>query len=109
MSLWAIVPVAATLILFFVIAIPSALRARRLPVVSGPEQLVGTTGEATTDLTPEGTAQIGSELWSVESVEGEIQRGEPVRVVQAEGIRLKVAPLAPRTASSAEADERRGA
>jgi membrane-bound serine protease (ClpP class) len=57
------------------------------------------------DLEPAGTVQVASEEWSAESVGGAARRGERVRVVAMEGLKLKVEPVeetAPQTPAPAE-------
>jgi len=64
--------------------------AQRKRVASGIESMVGATGIAASDLDPWGTVQVRSELWSAVAEEGSIGKGEQVRVVGVEGVRLKV-------------------
>ncbi|MBI5082115.1 MAG: NfeD family protein, partial [Chloroflexi bacterium] len=54
-----------------------------------PDSVVGTMGEAKTDILNEGTVQVGNELWSAESDET-IAAGTKVTVVQRNGLKLKV-------------------
>lgn len=76
---------------FFVFALSAGIRAQRARVVSGIHALVGATGVATSDLDPQGTVQVKSELWSAVADEDEtIRKGEQVTVVAAEGVKLKV-------------------
>ena len=92
-SPWIILPVAATMALLFMLVAPAALRARRLPVTTGPARLVGAEGVTTSPLDPEGTAHVASESWSVESVSGPMEKGERIKVVAVDGLRLKVEPV----------------
>ena len=92
-SLWMILPVAGIMAAFFALVAPAALRARHLPVVSGLDSFVGREGVVTQDLAPKGVVHVGSELWSAESISGTVSEGQRVRVVAAEGLRLKVEPL----------------
>ncbi|MBA2311810.1 MAG: nodulation protein NfeD [Actinobacteria bacterium] len=92
-SIWVLVPVAATMGAFFFVVAPAALRARRLPVTTGVERLIGTEGVVVADLNPSGTARVGAELWTAESISGTVKQGELVRVVAAEGLRLRVVPV----------------
>jgi membrane-bound serine protease (ClpP class) len=92
-SYWLIFPVAGMMALFFMAVAPAALAARRLPVITGVDRLVGAEGIVVRDLDPTGTAQIASELWTAESTGGPVAKGERVRVVAAEGLRLKVVPV----------------
>jgi membrane-bound serine protease (ClpP class) len=76
---------------FFVFALSAGIRAQRARVISGIHALVGATGIATSDLDPQGTVQVKSELWSAVADEDEtIRKGEQVTVVAAEGVKLKV-------------------
>jgi membrane-bound serine protease (ClpP class) len=52
-----------------------------------PDALVGKIGEARTEISTEGSVQVGGELWSARS-EKPIAAGSPVRVVQRDGFVL---------------------
>ena len=92
-SPWAIVPIALATIGFFIVVIPAALKAQRGPSHLALDNIVGSEGIAETSLGPDGIARVGAETWSAESVAGPIAKGERLRVVSAEGVRLKVEPL----------------
>jgi membrane-bound serine protease (ClpP class) len=77
---------------FFWVATHKILEARKKPPVQNLESIVGTSGEARTDILDEGTVQIGSELWSARSPE-RIQRGAKVRVTGRDGFVLEVIPI----------------
>ena len=93
-SPWAIAPVAIATALFFAFVIPAALRVRKMPSQVSIDRIIGMEGVATTALKPQGVAQVASERWTVESVAGNVREGGRVRVVGAEGLRLKVEPVA---------------
>ncbi|MFX1765955.1 nodulation protein NfeD [Paraburkholderia sp. A1RI-2L] len=83
----------------FVAAVSSvALRARRRPVVSGAEAMVGSIGEIIDDgLTPDhaaasGWARVHGERWRV-TCEVPLATGSQVRVTGRHGLLLSVAPL----------------
>jgi membrane-bound serine protease (ClpP class) len=79
--------------LFFMIVLVYALRALKVPVSAGIESMVGKTGTARTILEGGGgQVQLGSELWSAESVDSTepIGKGDRVEVVEVKGLRLKV-------------------
>ena len=69
-----------------------ALRAQRTPVRMGQASMVGRTGVVRTPLSPAGTVQVASELWTAESLEPEepLPTGTRVRVERVEGVRLYV-------------------
>lgn len=85
-----IILMTAAITSFFLFALSAGLMAQRKRVASGIESMVGATGIAASDLDPWGTIQVRSELWSAAAEEGSIRKGEQVRVVGAEGVRLKV-------------------
>jgi membrane-bound serine protease (ClpP class) len=68
-----------------------ALRARKRPVVSGSERIVGATGEIVEDTGRETYARIEGEVWEVRS-SGPLNRGETVRVTGMDGLVLVVEP-----------------
>ncbi|MEA2485125.1 MAG: hypothetical protein QOD46_236, partial [Actinomycetota bacterium] len=92
-SPWTIIPVAAVMALYLIFVVPSIVRARHLPARAGSERFIGLQGVATTAIDPRGTARVASELWTADSVAGPIASGVRVRVVGAEGLRLKVEPV----------------
>ena len=69
-----------------------ALRAQRTPIRMGQASMVGRTGVVRTTLSPAGTVQVASELWTAESLEPEepLPTGTRVRVERVEGVRLYV-------------------
>lgn len=67
------------------------LRARRLPVVSGREQLVGAAGEALEDLQGEGWARVHGERWRVRCAVP-VRRGGRLRVTAIDGLVLDAVP-----------------
>jgi membrane-bound serine protease (ClpP class) len=76
---------------FFVFALSAGIRAQRTKVISGMQTLVGATGVATSNLDPQGTVQVMSELWSAVADGAEtIQKGERITVVAIEGVKLRV-------------------
>ena len=65
-------------------------RARRVPVTTGREGMIGRRGVARTPLTPTGTVFLDGELWEARSLEGEIEQGATVEVRGVEGLVLLV-------------------
>ena len=74
-------------IVFFTVLF--ALKARKRPVVSGQEQMVGTIGEVLEDLVSEGWARVEGERWRIAS-DRPLQRGQKVRVTGVTGLTLRV-------------------
>ena len=75
-----------------------ALKARKRPVVSGQEQMLGSVGEVLEDLEQEGWARVESERWRIVSTRP-LRRGQKIRVVGITGLTLRV---------EAEADDNSG-
>ncbi len=67
------------------------LNARRRPVVSGREELIGAAGEVIGDFDREGWARVHSETWRVRS-STPLRTGERVRVAAIDGLTLEVVP-----------------
>jgi membrane-bound serine protease (ClpP class) len=67
-----------------------ALRARRRPVVSGREQMIGASGRVLT-VGSESWAEVHGERWKIDSSE-HLAPGQTVRVLAIDGLRLQVRP-----------------
>lgn len=84
---------AAGLIIIGIISF--AIRARRRPVVTGSEQLVGSQGYAQIDFVGrQGTVRVNSESWNAESPTT-LHAGDPVKIVGRHGLKLIVEPSPP--------------
>ena len=75
---------------FFVFFVQRIWTARRRPMASGSETLVGAAGEAREDLAPEGLVAVGGVLWKATASGAVIHAGTPVKVVGRNGLRLEV-------------------
>jgi membrane-bound serine protease (ClpP class) len=75
---------------FFVFFVGKILRARRAPVLTGSEALVGATGQAREELSPEGLVFVRGALWKAVASTGPIPAGSPVQVVGRKGLQLEV-------------------
>jgi membrane-bound serine protease (ClpP class) len=87
-----IAPVALFAALFFGLVVQQAVRLRRRRVETRTDQIVGKEGVVVRDLDPSGIVLVASEEWTAESASGPVRRGERIRVLALEGIRLKVEP-----------------
>ncbi len=90
-----IVPVAATTALFVFFVATLALRARRRPVTTGAEEMLGAEGEALEDIEAEGWARVHGELWRVRSG-APLAKGMRVKVKARDGLILDVEPYNPK-------------
>lgn len=78
---------------FLFVVLHVALRARRRPVVSGREEMLGATGEVMDDTGGGVYARIHGEMWQVRA-DVPLRRGQRVRVVRMDGLVLAVEPAA---------------
>ena len=88
-----IVPAAMVSAVFLAAVGGMALKARQRPVVSGREQLVGSTGEVLEASGSEGWARVQGERWRVTST-AQLTAGQRVRVTRMDGLLLTVGPEA---------------
>lgn len=87
---WSVIAaVSAVTFAFLIGVIQMAVRARRRPVVSGAEQLVGSRGEALGDFDASGWARVRGELWKVRA-RGHVSRGQILTVTGVVGLELEV-------------------
>ena len=89
LSIWVVLPIVLTITTLFLGTMYYALRIRHKKPVSGAEGLIDEIGIANTDIANEGKIFIDGEYWDVWS-DGPIKAGERVKVMQVEGMRLKV-------------------
>lgn len=90
LSPWLVVGSALGVTAFFLLLIRASLRARRLPVTTGVETLLGKEGVVTSDLAPRGAVRVAGEEWSALAEVGPINSGETVEVIGIEGLTLLV-------------------
>jgi membrane-bound serine protease (ClpP class) len=92
LSPWAIAAGVALSLLFFVSVMTAALRVRLRRPITGEEGIVGTVGEARTDIAPEGTVFTKGKLWRARTMEMGIAAGSMVEIKATEGLVLLVEP-----------------
>ncbi|HUX90551.1 MAG TPA: nodulation protein NfeD [Gallionellaceae bacterium] len=91
-----IVPVALISALFIFLVAGLALKARRRPVVSGPEELIGSIGEVLEDFDGKnGWARVHGENWRIRCRQP-LVHGQKIRVVRMDGLIFEVEPEAGR-------------
>jgi membrane-bound serine protease (ClpP class) len=94
---WSLIAlVAGVSAVFFLVVIGMALQARRRPVVTGSEELIGARGEITEHADGQWWARVHSEIWKVSS-EAHLHRGQRVRVKRIDGLVLEVEADSDRT------------
>ncbi|OGT97649.1 MAG: serine protease [Geobacteraceae bacterium GWB2_52_12] len=75
---------------FFTWVVTGGIKAHRRKPTTGSEGLTGEKGTAETDLVPDGTVLVHGEYWNAWSGDEPIRRGDPVEVVEVDGLRLRV-------------------
>jgi len=89
---WLIGSLAVLSAAFIILVGGLALRARRRPVVTGAEELIGSIGVVLEDTGTESWARVHSEQWQVHSPVP-LKCGQDVRVTARDGLVLTVVPL----------------
>jgi membrane-bound serine protease (ClpP class) len=90
-----LIAVALVMSALFGAVVYKVAEARRMRVKGGPEELIGKTGVAASELAPRGEVKIEGQTWRAETVRDHIKQGEPVEVVSREGLVLRVKPKHP--------------
>lgn len=83
---------ALTSVILFVFVIGMAIKARRRPVVSGLEELLGAEAVVLEDFDSKGRVNIHSENWNA-LCDTPLQKGQHVKVTGMNGLNLQVEPL----------------
>jgi membrane-bound serine protease (ClpP class) len=86
-----IAPVALASAAFFLVVIGMAVQARRRPVVSGREELIGAGGQIIEQADGQWWARVHGELWKVRS-RADLRPGQSVRITRIDGLVLEVEP-----------------
>jgi membrane-bound serine protease (ClpP class) len=91
LSLWVVGLATLATLGFFGVAMRAAIRTYRQPIFSSPQRrLIGARGVVKQSLSPVGSVQVKSELWSAVADEP-LAAGEHVVVTAIEGLKLRVA------------------
>ena len=93
---------ASAFILFFVVGM--AMKARRRPVVSGMEEMIGGDATVINDFDHNGSVIIHGENWLASS-DAQLQKGQQVKVTDIQGLVLKVEPLQHTPAATQEEEK----
>lgn len=86
-----IITFTALSVLMFVVVVGMALKARRRPVVSGLEQMIGARAVVVADFQGTGQVRVHSETWRATAGEP-LHRGQQVRITGVDGLTLEVEP-----------------
>lgn len=85
-----IIAAAAVMVALFVLIIWLAVRTHVRKPTTGEKGMIGLMGEARSDLDPEGSVYIRGEYWTAVAASGKIKNGTKVKVVDMDGMTLKV-------------------
>ncbi|MGH6991469.1 MAG: NfeD family protein, partial [Stellaceae bacterium] len=91
LSMVTVAAIAAVSAGFFLLVVTFVLRARKRAVVSGPEQMVGSTGQVVDWDGTEGRVRVQGEVWSARAPAA-LQPGARVRVHRLDGLTVEVEP-----------------
>jgi membrane-bound serine protease (ClpP class) len=93
-SLSVVLAVTLTTAAFFIFALGMALKAKLRKPTTGKEGLIGEIGVALTRIAPgsEGQVKVHGEIWTAWSDQS-IRKGQKVRVVEVQGLSVKVEPV----------------
>jgi membrane-bound serine protease (ClpP class) len=78
---------------FFTFILGLGIKAQRRKPTTGTEGLTGETGDVIETLKPAGVVRVHGEIWTAESLSGTIQKGNRIRVVRINGLKLLVEPI----------------
>jgi len=89
-----IISFAVSSVILFVFVVGMAIKARRRPVVSGQEELLGAEAVVIESFKRNGRVNIHSENWSA-VCDTPLSKGQHVKVTDIKGLKLQVEPLPP--------------
>ena len=87
---WLIAIIAIAIAVFLAFTIIWGIRAHRLQILAGKEELIGRTAVVKVALNPEGTVFLKGERWAAVSESGQVQPGEQVVITKVDGLTLYV-------------------
>ena len=85
---WLIAMVVVGAVIFGVLTVIWGVRAHRLKVSAGREDLIGKIAEVKTVIDPKGTIIVEGERWLAISKDGCIKHGEEVLITKVDGLKL---------------------
>ena len=87
---WVLIIGAIIIVVFSVIAVIWSIKAHRLQVAAGREDLIGKTAVADTALEPKGVVFIEGERWTAISDGGKVEPEDEVIITKVEGLKVWV-------------------
>ncbi len=92
LSLPLVIAVALSSAAFFMIVLAMAVKARRRPVVTGAEEMIGSHGRVIGWSGRGGRVRVLGEIWQA-SATAPLRRGQNIRVTALKGLTLEIEPL----------------
>ena len=89
-DLWLIILAIVAVVVFLAFSIIYGIRAHRLQVAAGREELIGKVAEVATEMKPKGVVRIFGEQWAAILEKGKAGPGEEVIITKVEGLKLRV-------------------
>ncbi len=87
---WLIATVIICVVAFSAIAVIWGIRAHRLQISAGREELIGKAAEVKVALEPRGIIFVEGEQWTAISESGRVESGEEVIISRVDGLKLYV-------------------
>ncbi len=89
-SMEIIIFIAVITALFFIFAVGMGIRAQKVKQSSGTEGMIGEIGESLTELNPVGLVRVHGETWQAECIDGNLGKGEKIKIIEVHNLKLKV-------------------
>jgi membrane-bound serine protease (ClpP class) len=90
LSSWLVVIIIICIVAFLAVAIIWGIKAHRLKVSSGKEDMIGESAQAITVLDPKGMVLVEGEQWTAISEAGRVEIGEEVTITRIDGLKIYV-------------------
>ncbi|MFC1941631.1 NfeD family protein [Chloroflexota bacterium] len=90
LPLWALITLGLVLGGFIFVRTWAVLPSLRRKKITGSEGMIGLVCEVVESLTPNGVVRVSGEYWQANSVDGEVETGEEVEVIEINRLILEV-------------------
>jgi membrane-bound serine protease (ClpP class) len=87
---WLVAVIIICVLAFLAVTVIWGIRAHRLKIAAGKEEMIGKSATVRTALDPRGTVFLEGEEWSAISEDGRVEPGEEVSVTRVDGLKIYV-------------------
>ena len=87
---WLIAVIVICVVAFLAVTVIWGIRAHRLKIAAGKEEMIGKSATVRTALDPQGTVFLEGEEWTAVSEDGKVEPGEEVSVTKINGLKIYV-------------------